>query len=261
MKTIHFYLRVLTLLAIGLLAHAASAFTSTWNAASGNWSEPLKWSPMGDPNSPSFDVFFNNGGSLTLDSARDIGSYSQTGGTFTIATAQSLILNSAAALDGGGVMSLGSINSAIYQLSANVVVTNSSGTIRGNGQIGYNGLSVLNQVNGIIQADVSGQTLWLNGSGTFTNTGLMRAQGGGTLLLDGSSAGIFNNNATIRSESGSNVTILFAKLVGGTLNNTGSTGTITLNDGAIRDVTIAAGSTVTTGGNRAGFVENGITHL
>ena len=84
----------------------------------------------------------------------------------------------------------------------------------------------------------------------------MRAQGGGTLTLDGSSAGVFNNNATIRSENGSNVTILFSKLVGGTLDNTGSTGTLTLNDGTIRDVTIAAGSTVTTGGNNAGYLEN-----
>jgi hypothetical protein len=115
---------------------------------------------------------------------------------------------------------------------------------------------VLNQVNGIIQADVSGELLYLNGSGTFTNNGLMRAQGGGTLVLDGSSSATFINNAIIRSENGSNVTILFSKLVGGTLDNTGSTGTITLNDGTLRDVTIAAGSTVTTGGNRSGYLEN-----
>src|SRR6476469_3158555 len=187
MKSIHSYLLVLAALAMGLPVHAASAVTSTWNAPSGNWSEALKWSPTGDPNSPSFAVVFNNGGSLTLDSARNIGSYSQTGGTLTMTNAQSLILNSAGALDGGGVMSLGNINSAIYQLSPNVVLTNSAGTIRGNGQIGYNGLSVLNQANGIIQADVSGESLLLNGSGTFTNNGLLRAQGGGTLVLDGSS--------------------------------------------------------------------------
>jgi hypothetical protein len=64
MKTIHSYLLVLTFV-FGPLVHAASAFTSTWNAASGSWSEALKWSPMGDPNGASFDVIFNNGGSLT----------------------------------------------------------------------------------------------------------------------------------------------------------------------------------------------------
>jgi hypothetical protein len=258
MKTIHSYLLVIAL-AFGLVVHAASAFTSTWNAASGNWSESLKWSPMGDPNGTGFDVIFNNGGSLTLDGGRTVGTYSQTLGTFTFGSGQALILNSAGALDGGGVMSLGNINTKFYNLSPNVVFTNSAGTIRGSGQIGYNpsnGLSVLNQANGIIQADIAGEILYLNGSGTFTNNGLMRAQGGGILILDGSSSATFINNAIIRSENGSSVTILFSKIVGGTLDNTGSTGTITLNDGTLRDVTIAAGSTVTTGGNRAGYLEN-----
>src|SRR3982751_2513374 len=103
MKTPHFYLRFLTTFTIGLLVHAASAQTSTWNAASGNWTEPLKWSPMGDPNGNGYSVIFNNGGSLTLDAGRTVGTYSQTGGTFAITTGNALILNSAGALDGGGV--------------------------------------------------------------------------------------------------------------------------------------------------------------
>lgn len=192
MKAIHSYLLLVTAFAIGLLAHAASAQTATWNAASGNWSNALNWNPPVDPNSPSFNVIFNNGGSLTLDSARIVGTYSQTGGTFAIINTQFLQLNSAGALDGGGVMILTDINAALSQSNAaNVLFTNSNGTMRGSGQIGYSGLSVLNQANGIIQADVSGETLFLNRSGTFTNNGLLRAQGGGTLTLDGSSAGSF----------------------------------------------------------------------
>ena len=89
-----------------------------------------------------------------------------------------------------------------------------------------------------------------------TNNGLMRAQNGGTLILDGSSGATFTNNATIRSENGSNVSILFSTLGGGTLDNTGSSGTLTLNFGTLRDVTIAAGSTVTTGANTDGRLEN-----
>ncbi len=110
MKTIHSYLLFSTALAMGLLAHTASAQTATWNAATGNWSNALNWNPAVDPNSPSFDVIFNNGGSLTLDSSRNIGSYNQTGGTLTVAGGQSLVVwtsGSSGTLDGGGVINLG----------------------------------------------------------------------------------------------------------------------------------------------------------
>ena len=70
----------------------ANAVTSTWGVASGNWSNGLNWSPTGDPNNSSYSVIFNNGGSLTLDSSRTVGSYSQTGGIFTIANGQTLPL-------------------------------------------------------------------------------------------------------------------------------------------------------------------------
>ncbi|HEX7516392.1 MAG TPA: hypothetical protein VF345_03805 [Chthoniobacterales bacterium] len=255
MKTIHSYLLLVTAFAIGPLVHAASAQNATWNAPSGNWSTALNWSPPVDPNGSSYNVIFNNGGSLTLDLSRTAGTYSQTGGTFAITNSRALLLSSAGALDGGGVMILSSINTALAA-AGNVVFTNSTGTIRGSGQIGVNGLNLLNQANGIIQADVSGQLLDLNGGGTFTNNGLMRAQGGGTLVLDGSTGATFINNATIRSENGSDVSILNSKIVGGTLDNTGSSGTLTLNGGTLRDVTIAAGSTVTTGATRIGTIEN-----
>jgi hypothetical protein len=255
MKTIHSYLLLVTAFAIGLSVQAASAQTAIWNAASGNWSTASNWNPPVDPNSSTYNVIFNNGGSLTLDLSRTAGTYSQTGGTFAITNSRALLLSSAGALDGGGVMILSSIDTALAA-AGNVVFTNSTGTIRGTGQIGVNGLNLLNQANGIIQADVSGQLLDLNGGGTFTNNGLMRAQGGGTLVLDGSTGATFINNATIRSENGSDVSILNSKIVGGTLDNTGSSGTLTLNGGTLRDVTIAAGSTVTTGATRIGTIEN-----
>src|SRR5207237_3408335 len=179
MKTIHPYLLLVTAFAIGLFVHAASAQTVTWNAASGTWKTALNWNPPVDPNGNSYNVIFNNGGSLTLDGSRFVGTYSQTGGTFAITNGQFLQINSAGALDGGGLISLASINDALSGANtASVVLTNSTGTLRGSGQIGYSNLSVLNEANGIIQADVSGQLLYLNGSGTFTNNGLMRAQGG-----------------------------------------------------------------------------------
>ena len=159
-------------------------------------------------------------------------------------------------LSGGGAITLLGISSKIYNLGSNLTLTNTDNLLRGAGQIGYNTLSVINGAVGIIQADLSGQSLQLNGSGAFTNNGLMRAQNGGTLVLDGSSGATFTNNATIRSENGSRVSILSSKLVGGTLDNTGSTGTIALNSGTLRDVTIAAGSTVITEGSAVGLLEN-----
>ena len=249
MKAIHSYL-LSTAFAIGLLAQAASAQTATWNATSGNWSTAVDWNPPVDPDNLNFDVIFNNGGSLTLDASRNIGSYNQTGGTLTVVSGQSLVVwtgGSSSALDGGGVINLG--YSYIYQgNTGNVVFTNTNGTIQGYGEIGFSGgFSLLNQPAGIIQANAPGQTLFLSGNGTFTNNGLMRALNGGRLTFNGGTGASFINNATIRSEDGSNVSFLYSKIVGGTLDNTGSTGTLTLDSGTLRDVTIAAGSTVTSG--------------
>ena len=149
------------------------------------------------------------------------------------------------------------INATSYQSGATVLFTNTNGTIQGYGQFGYIfGISLLNQANGIIQADVSSQTLFFNSFGIFTNNGLMRAMNGGQLFFNGSSDVI--NNGTIRSENGSNVRIE-NRIVGGTLDNTGSTGTLTLNGGKLRDVTIAAGSTVTNGND--GSLENTLINL
>jgi hypothetical protein len=254
MKTLHSCLLLVTALALGLLAHTASAQTATWNAATGFWSNALNWNPAVVPNGPSFDVIFNNGGSLMLDGSPNFGSYSQTGGTLTVLGVQGLVVSTngnSGTLDGGGVIKLG--YSYIYEGAANVVFTNTNGTIQGYGEVGFNGLSVLNQPAGIIQANTSGQALFLNGSGTFTNNGLMRAVSGGRLSFQGASGATFINNATIRSENVSAVEFQQCTLVGGTLDNAASTGILTTNDGTLRDVTIAAGSTVT---NNNGRIDN-----
>ncbi len=107
--------KLLTGIVVAVLAgvNAASAITSTWNVPSGNWSNPLNWNPVGDPNNSSYDVIFNNSGSLNLDGSRTVRSYSQTGGAFTIASGLTLALTSSGSLDGGGVMNL--INAKMYQ--------------------------------------------------------------------------------------------------------------------------------------------------
>ncbi|HEY3663699.1 MAG TPA: hypothetical protein VGL24_11145, partial [Chthoniobacterales bacterium] len=104
MKSIHHYLLLATALAIGLPAQAASAQTATWNAATGFWSNHLNWNPAVVPDGPSFDVIFNNGGSLMLDGSPNFGSYSQTGGTLTVLGVQGLVVSTngnSGTLDGG----------------------------------------------------------------------------------------------------------------------------------------------------------------
>ncbi len=93
-------------------------------------------------------------------------------------------------LSGGGAIALLGINSKIYNLGNNRTLTNTDNVLRGTGQIGYDSLNVINSAAGIIQADVSGQSLLLNGSGTFTNNGLFAARNGGTLTR---SSGTFTN--------------------------------------------------------------------
>jgi hypothetical protein len=246
--------KLLTGILVAVLAgvNAASAQTFTWSVASGNWSNQFNWSPTGDPNGTGHNVIFNNGGSLTLDGGRTVGTYSQTGGILMFTNFGTLLLNTGGNVVGGGVIDL--VNGSIRDLAPNVTFTITDGTIEGYGTFNF-GINVTNGAAGFIQADVLGQSISLSSSGVFTNNGLMRAQNGGTLLFNGSSDVI--NNATIRSENGSNVHIQ-NRIVGGTLDNTGFTGTLTLNPGTLRDVTIAAGSTVT---SPSGRLENTLNNL
>ena len=89
------------------------------------------------------------------------------GGTVTLSTAT-----------GGG-------NAYIEQSgnSFSLTLTNVDNTIQGNGIIGNNGLSVLNDAAGTILANAPGQTLLLNGSGTVTNNGTLQADSGSALHL------------------------------------------------------------------------------
>ena len=97
--------------------------------------------------------------------------------------------------------------------------------MHGAGQIGYDSLSVVNGAAGIIQADVSGQTLHLNGSGTFTNNGLMLASSSTTLYFSGTGT-ITNSggtmhvlpNSTIKGDGGITQTAGTIDLDGGSMN-------------------------------------------
>ncbi|MGL4512816.1 MAG: beta strand repeat-containing protein [Lacipirellulaceae bacterium] len=119
----------------------------------------------------------------------------------------------AATFTGSGTVFLNGVNARINDSSSGTtLLTNGVGhTIRGNGQIGAN--TITNLVNnGLIKADVAGQTLVVDPVSTMTNTGTIRAEGGGILLLE--RANYDNTGGTIVS-AGGQVRLLNASITGG----------------------------------------------
>ena len=99
-------------------------------------------------------------------------------------------------------------------------LTNQS-TIQGTGLIGNSGLNVANGASGVINANVSGQTLTLNQGGSMLNHGLLEATNGGTLNL--SSLTVDNSGGNVTAGAGSTVLLTNTFVNGGTLNNNGGT--------------------------------------
>ena len=71
-------------------------------------------------------------------------------------------------------------------------LTNTNNTIQGDGIIGNGSLSLINNLGGTLYANVSGQTLLINGSGKITNNGTMKVASGATMHVTN---GAFTNFA------------------------------------------------------------------
>ncbi len=85
------------------------------------------------------------------------------------------------------------------------LLNDSGNTIRGQGNVGRNAISITND--GFIIADVPGQELVLDpasvsGAAEFINNGVLRAQDGGILVFDGFGGGEFLNNNSIEVVNG-----------------------------------------------------------
>ena len=128
------------------------------------------------------NITITNTGSINLD------------GTTSVT---SLVIEGGLTLEGGNgsstgpgqVMLGGSWNTIVSDLHVghHDTLTNVDNTISGAGTIGDTDLTLVNQQYGVIDADVSGQTLTLNtGSNAITNAGLFEATGGGTLDIESS---------------------------------------------------------------------------
>ncbi len=264
-----------------ILATGATTCTGTttnWLGGTGNWSDTTKWSTGVVPNSTSVNVCIDNGnpvvsqvtldinasvGNLTIDANDSLivsnntaltvaGNISNAGQISVNAAGNNTFLQIAGgrnvSLSGGGTLTLstsGNGTPIINQTSGGATLTNVDNTIQGRGQIGNNGLALVNQAAGTIKANVAA-TLLLNPNG-ITNAGTLAATTGGTLQT---TTTVNNAGGTISSTgSGSAVQFLNGTTVqGGTLNGsaggvlgTGASNTATL-DGTTQGALTNAGT-------------------
>ena len=277
---------------------------STWKSGSGNWSLGTKWTG-GEPDGPTDSACIVSAGTMaTLNvnariqdlqlgsgDALDIGNNHTltmfgtqllNAGTLqlsAVASNATLALSGNILLSGGGNVELGTTGAGKARIQSvaggGYTLTNADNNISGTGLIGGNGLNLVNQAPGIVDANTLGGTLSVGGTGTFTNSGLFEASNGGTLSLTSA----VSNTGTFDATGGGTISIANAianaggviKADGATVNISGQIdgGTLqTVNGGVMQtvvggkatlnDVTIALGSTYQT---VAGASANTVTKL
>lgn len=152
-----------------------------------------------------------------------------------------LVATAATTLSGGGFITLGSgSTNRIYGSSGTTTLTNASNTISGAGNIGAGTLQFVNQ--SLVDANLSGSTLTIQPSGSgVTNTGTLRASGGGILTLSGST--FTNTGGTIEAQNNSVVNFSGAAVTGGTLLTSG-TGSLRATSGStLTGITLGSAAT------------------
>jgi hypothetical protein len=176
------------------------------------------------------------------------------GSNVALGGALELINNTTIAATGAGsiTMTNGQIGT-----NSNGYTLNSNGLIQGSGVIGsnnttYQNLSLNNT--GTINANSSGNTLSIQGTGgSIINASLFEATSGGILNLATTSP-INNQNGTILAGTGSTVNVTNTDIQGGILTTQGtgvmqSSGTVTLDAVTLGAITLSDGSTYLAGAN------------
>jgi fibronectin-binding autotransporter adhesin len=250
----------LLLLFLGMSpARAGCTLTSptSWNIpGNGDWSTAGNWNPAVVPNSSSSNVCITNGTSaVAANLSVNVGSLQLAGGNI-LTIQQSLgvggpsIINSGeinvdgtltlldnVTLSGGNLIHVTS-NADILQVPGGAqTLTNQNNTIQGAGEIGGNGLSLINESGGTLYANVPGGTLLLAGNGTVTNQGLLEATNDGTLWINDN----INNTGGNITANGGTVTLNFTTINGGTL-NTVLDGVMNAANATLNGVTLSPGS-------------------
>ncbi len=125
-------------------------------------------------------------------------------------------LGSHVTLTGGGTLTMVNANSQVNSVG-NSTLTNVNNTIQGAGNLGGNLAVIVND--SLILANVNGESLMIdprnNGAGieTFVNNSVVRATGGGKLVLSGSGGGEFGGSGTYEALAGSEIIIQTSAIV------------------------------------------------
>ena len=278
-------------LAGGLVATPASAASCTWNTTTGNWNAAVNWlsCTLGNGNpaqtpGPADSATIGSAGVVAVTTGQRIGALSQAGslvidsslrvtggiigaGTTTIQNGGLLNLEETQAVGGNATIVFGaSGNNRVGIDGGNRVVTLAAGTtIRGGtGTIGLgqlvngSGNRVINQ--GLISSD-SGGTITLNGlTAGMTNQAILQATGAGSVLQ--LQDAILNTGGTIRSTAGGVVRQVGMQVTGGTITNSGG-GSYQINGSSanvLSGVTLSNGSLIDlTGASSLVRVRDGMT--
>jgi len=230
---------------VGTVSAPAPAQTDTFIGGTGNWSVDGNWS-LGQPPMPTNDCVIPGSSAVTDDTAGTCNNFSMSAGDTLTITPGYLFLSGTSMINAGSI-SIGDGNGlAVYGNSGNVLdltgggtvtlltantrisgergvpttLVNVDNTIQGQGWIGIGELTLVNQKT----ISANGGTLTVQPSATgLTNTGLMEAQSGSTLVLQaGVPVTYTNTGGTIKALDGSMVSAGGLTITGGTLTSVGS---------------------------------------
>ncbi|MFG0259005.1 MAG: GC-type dockerin domain-anchored protein [Phycisphaerales bacterium JB041] len=169
-------------------------------------------------------------------------------------------------LSGGGEVTLapaGGAANRVFAASGSGLLTNTDNLIRGVGSLGANQMRLANA--GVIDADAPGQRLTVDTAGDdSTNSGLMRASGGGILRIDPDT--LTQSGGEILAMDGSTTELNGCTIVGGLLSSEGS-GTHRIISGATRLVDVVSTASIEVPNNIQGLriqgslINNGSVNL
>lgn len=153
-----------------------------------------------------------------------------------------LTLNGDVTLTGGGILNLTNADRVL----GSGILTNSDNLIQGDtnntGALGYNAIGIINQADGVINANNNGLVLVIdpNSASGLLNQGLIEASGGGILRLTGNGGGAFDNaGAVIEALDGSQVQLTSGVTINnGTLMTAGTGSVVNLDVATLNTLTL-----------------------
>jgi hypothetical protein len=157
-------------------------------------------------------VTLSTGSTLTVDGPAALQGTFTNRGTVEVPNLNLTITGGNVTLTGGGTVVM-SGNAVLGESSSGLTLNNVNNLIQGTGELGQNGMSLINQGAGVVNANVSGGTLLLDGGGLVTNHGLMEATNGGILEIINN---LNNAGGTVTADGG------LVLVNGATVTNTGT---------------------------------------